>query len=94
MPKYINLERARFEAERYFQSMDEIKEDLDTLFCMLQTEDVAPVKHGRWIEHKHFNHEHYIDSTYECSECKVEEPFTSDYCPNCGAKMGGGRDAE
>ena len=89
MPKYINLERARFEAERYFQSMDEIKEDLDTLFCMLQTEDVAPVKHGRWIEHKHFHHDHYIDSTYECSECKVEEPLTSDYCPNCGAKMDG-----
>ena len=53
--------------------------------------DVAPVKHGRWIEHKHFNHDHYIDSTYECSECKVEEPLTSDYCPNCGARMDGGK---
>ena len=52
--------------------------------------DVAPVRHGRWIEHKHFHHDHYIDSTYECSECKAEEPLTSDYCPNCGAKMGGG----
>ena len=51
--------------------------------------DVATVRHGRWIEHKHFNHEHYIDSTYECSACKVEESFTSDYCPNCGAKMDG-----
>ena len=51
--------------------------------------DVAPVKHGRWIEHKHFHHDHYIDSTYECSECNVEEPLTSDYCPNCGAKMDG-----
>ena len=49
--------------------------------------DVAPVRHGRWIEHKHFHHDHYIDSTYECSECKVEEPLTSDYCPHCGAKM-------
>lgn len=52
--------------------------------------DVAPVRHGWWIEHKHFNHDHYIDSTYECSECNVEEPLTSDYCPNCGAKMDGG----
>ena len=51
--------------------------------------DVAPVRHGRWIEHKHFHHDHYIDSTYECSECKVEEPLTSDYCPNCGARMDG-----
>lgn len=55
-------------------------------------EEYAPVRHGRWIEHKHFNHDHYIDSTYECSECNVEEPLTSDYCPNCGAKMGGGAD--
>ena len=52
-----------------------------------QAADVAPVKHGRWIEHKHFHHDHYIDSTYKCSECKVEEPLTSDYCPNCGARM-------
>ena len=54
--------------------------------------EVAPVRHGQWVEHKHFNHDHYIDSTYECSECNVEEPLTSDYCPNCGAKMGGGAD--
>ena len=49
--------------------------------------DVEPVRHGRWIEYKHFHHDHYIDSTYECSECKVEEPLTSNYYPNCGAKM-------
>lgn len=49
--------------------------------------DVAQVRHGRWIEHKHFNHEHYIDSTYECSECNIEEPSPSDYCLNCGARM-------
>lgn len=49
--------------------------------------DVAPVRHGHWIEHKHFHHDYYIDSTYECSECNVEESLTSDYCPHCGAKM-------
>ena len=54
--------------------------------------NVAPVQHGRWIEHKHFHHDHYIDSTYECSECKVEEPLISNYCPNCGAKMDEGAD--
>ena len=51
--------------------------------------DVSPVRHGLWIEHKHYHHAHYIDSTYECSECKVEESLTSDYCPNCGARMDG-----
>ena len=66
-------------ADAYEQFAEDIEE--------IQTADVAPIRHGRWIEHKHFHHDHYIDSTYECSECKVEEPLTSDYCPNCGAKM-------
>ena len=57
---------------------------------LLPAPDVEPVKRGRWIEHKHFHHDRYIDSTYECSECKVEEPLTSDYCPNCGARMNEG----
>lgn len=50
--------------------------------------DVAPVRHGRWIE------EHcYL----KCPECSVMDKcdFTFfdignwDYCPNCGAKMDG-----
>lgn len=90
MPKYINLERARFEAERYFQSMDEIKEDLDTLFCMLQTEDVAPVRHGLWIEG-----EDEYGLLLTCSVCGEEfvsweaDCARTNYCPNCGADMRG-----
>ena len=49
MDEYINRERARFEAKRYFKNMDKIQEDLDMLFCMLPAENVAPVRHGRWI---------------------------------------------
>ena len=47
MAEYINRERARFEAKRYFKNMDEIQEDLDMLFCMLPAENVAPVQ--EWI---------------------------------------------
>ena len=64
-------------------------EKFEAAIRKIQAADVAPVRHEHWIEHKHFHHAHYIDSTYECSECKVEEPLTSDYCPNCGAKMDG-----
>ena len=46
MTEYINRERARFEAKRYFKNMDEIQEDLDMLFCMLPAENVTPVRHG------------------------------------------------
>ena len=43
---------------------------------------------GEWI---------YIDEPiignpygrYKCSKCDLEEPFTSDFCPNCGADMRG-----
>ena len=47
MDEYINRERARFEAKRYFKNMDEIQEDLDMLFCMLPAENVAPAQ--EWI---------------------------------------------
>ena len=50
MAEYINRERARFEAKRYFKNMDEIQEDLDMLFCMLPAENVAPVQ--EWISVK------------------------------------------
>ena len=43
--------------------------------------DVAPVRHGRWIE---------LSRTSKCSECGFEtgryEPPRR-YCPECGAKM-------
>ena len=46
---------------------------------------------GEWI---------YIDEPiignpygrYRCSECNLEEPFESNYCPNCGARMKGADD--
>ena len=46
---------------------------------------------GEWI---------YIDEPmignpygrYKCSECNLEEPFTSDFCPNCGCQMKGADD--
>lgn len=42
--------------------------------------DVAPVVHGRWIKVKPVH--------YQCSICGVNTGgFTSNYCPNCGAKM-------
>lgn len=90
MAEYINRERARFEAKRYFKNRDEIQEDLDMLFCMLPAENVAPVRHGRWIDKGEYA---------VCTECDgrsgtqydgVEPiPLTTQFCPNCGAKMDG-----
>ena len=91
MTEYINRERARFEAKRYFKNMDEIQEDLDMLFCMLPAENVAPVRHGRWIEQEKYT----FGVLYDCSICGnriLDTGHSWNYCPNCGAIMDGGAD--
>ena len=88
MAEYINRERARFEAKRYFKNMDEIQEDLDMLFCMLPAENVAPVRHGRWLP---FHSTAAGDIQY-CYACEIGCTWKPNYCPNCGAKMDGGND--
>lgn len=45
---------------------------------------VAKVRHGNWL---------CVDTDTEqfflCNRCKKKEYWESNYCPNCGAKMGG-----
>ena len=60
--------------------------------------DVAPVVHGRWVVR--------FDGPYKrrrcyCSHCGkhsgvggIAQNQEKPYCPNCGAKMDGGEDAE
>ena len=46
-----------------------------------------PVRHGHWIECNY-------GLTFECSECKYPTEYNlTDYCPNCGAKMDGDKNA-
>ena len=52
--------------------------------------DVAPVRHGRWIEQEQCG-----ESLYSCSACGAEwvtiegtpKENDMDFCPHCGAKM-------
>lgn len=48
------------------------------------TLDYAPVRHGEWKKRKNW-------FKYVCSECSHEYEAVSHYCPNCGAKMDGGK---
>ncbi len=54
--------------------------------------DVAPVKHGRWIEKM----TPYGSRYFECSSCGAHEnihtAIKGRYCWGCGAKMDGGAD--
>lgn len=92
MAEYVNRELARFEAKRYFKDLDNIPEDLDMIFWMLPAEDVAPVRHGRWM------HEETESGfpTWKCSRCGHGTNYDPNgidlYCYHCGAKMDGGSD--
>lgn len=55
------------------------------------TADVAPVRHGRWVNENYYT---------RCSVCgkmaiydKYGQEVESDYCPRCGARMDGDADA-
>ena len=58
--------------------------------------DVAPVRHGRWVQvicHEEFE-DGFVDRVKECcSVCHAPNGRkTTNYCPDCGAKMDGGVD--
>lgn len=55
--------------------------------------DVAPVRHGRWILEREPDGKPYC---FHCSVCDDDFHYIGitvayDYCPNCGAKMDGGK---
>ena len=50
--------------------------------------DVAPVRHGRWIEQP-LDFDLCGVAYYQCSECGKEQQTPSNYCQFCGANNGG-----
>ena len=56
----------------------------------IPTVDAAEVVHGRWVMKETMIRSPFAKNYY-CSECKEETKCTSNYCPNCGAKMDGER---
>lgn len=54
----------------------------------LPSADVAPVRHGRWVESFKVNAPPTLRSRWTCSWCgNVQTYGITDYCPNCGARM-------
>ena len=87
MAEYINRERARFEAKRYFKNMDEIQEDLDMLFCMLPAENVAPVQ--EWISVKEHLPQEKVDCIvhYKHAYCDNDDYWAIGICFYDGEKF-------
>lgn len=57
----------------------------------IQAADVAPVRHGRWIDAYPDIEPNPMFMYGICSECGFEQGLSKylNYCPNCGAKMDG-----
>lgn len=79
--------------EKYSEGLYEATELVDDI----QSADVAPVVHGRWVT----PHWHNSDYCYNCSKCGGEAMHREcqwarngiyPICPNCGAIMDGGDD--
>ena len=53
----------------------------------LPSADVVPVRHGKWT------HKPDVYGVVYCSECNYElHANSTSFCPNCGAKMDGGKE--
>ena len=60
----------------------EVMEIFDFVDHRVESADVAPVRHGRWV------YPIGMAWNYACSECgKSIGVIKHKYCPNCGAKM-------
>ena len=56
------------------------REDAADCIFWLDTADVVPVRHGKWLHRK--------NGVAYCSECEVDTvEDETNYCPNCGATM-------
>ena len=67
-------------------------EEVFKKFEVLTSADAVEVKHGKWINGRYND---WKDNVYEemCSVCgRYSQEYGRGYCPNCGAKMDGGKE--
>ena len=87
MAEYIEREAAiRFLLNDSPEQVNYSREDAADCIRYMNAADVAPVRHGRWIEHEKYT----FGVMYDCSICDdriLDNGHSWNYCPNCGAKM-------
>lgn len=87
MAEYIKREAVIDLITRRYENPEICTQEINSI----PAADVAPVVHGRW--------EQDADGDWYCTNCNEvvaicesgrERTYRKPYCPNCGAKMGGG----
>lgn len=64
------------------------------VFRTLREVPTAPVVHGAWSLESDEEMPDFMFKLVICSACGEKANHTYNYCPNCGAKMDGGRNNE
>ena len=99
MDEYINREATSEELRKYYyknppnssyeEGFDRGLDRAQRVILDAPASDVAPVRHGRWLDSKHKIFSNTYD--YVCSNCGCDYALAKyNYCPHCGAKMDGG----
>lgn len=87
MTEYIEREKVLSKAAPVEGCFSDMISTYDVI--RLPAADVAPVRHGRWVEKEKYT----FGIMYDCSLCEnriLDNGHPWNYCPNCGAKMDGG----
>ena len=91
MAEYIEREYAVDAVVDVYYNTPDINlscEKFETAIFKIPAADVAPVRHGRWIEKEKYT----FGVMYDCSICDnriLDNGHSWNYFPNCGAKMDG-----
>ena len=94
MSDYIKREDA-LEQFDYYDLGEYLTTQIRGMLMDVPSADVAPVRHGRWIEHYKSDAPPTLKSRWVCSWCgNVQTYGATGYCPNCGARMDGESDDE
>lgn len=95
----LNKKKAETGKMRYTEGFNDAIMRVRSMVNSASTADVAPVVHGEWDEIPNVymsvaskNGSHSSNAT-SCSACQEVNPnaYRTNYCPNCGAKMDGGK---
>ena len=59
----------------------------DAIEAIVQNEPTVAPKRGKWAQDWRDERGYTHISGYKCSECDALYPWSTNFCPNCGAKM-------
>ncbi len=66
--------------------------DVEFMIMRLSPANVRENVQGHWIRHEYADLvDGYYVPNFECSKCRTWKDDDSDFCPDCGADMRGGR---